>query len=81
MFRNEKAYDHAVKAFLKVADCHRQLDSIYLAAKALETAANILAQNLNQPEKSVDIYKQCSDYYIAHGTGDRAGEILDKCAK
>ena len=81
MFRNSKDYQHAIESFLKAAECHRNLDSIFLAAKALETAANLLYQHLQQPEKASDIYRQCSDYYIAHGSPDRAAEMLEKAAK
>ncbi|RUP02328.1 soluble NSF attachment protein [Jimgerdemannia flammicorona] len=52
-----------------------------MSAKDMETAAQILAQNMNQPERAADSYRRASDLYVAHGSADRAAEMLEKAAK
>jgi len=52
-----------------------------MAAKAMESAANIAAQQLKQPERASEMYKKASDLYQAHMTPDRAGEMLEKAAR
>jgi gamma-soluble NSF attachment protein len=52
-----------------------------MAAKDMELAANIAAQQLKQPERAADLYRKASDLYQAHMTPDRAAEILEKGAR
>jgi tetratricopeptide (TPR) repeat protein len=52
-----------------------------MAAKALEGAAYIANQQLNQLQNAGELYKRSSDYYLAHGSADRAAEALEKAAK
>ncbi|KAJ3159606.1 hypothetical protein HDU86_001615 [Geranomyces michiganensis] len=80
-FKNAKAFDLAVEAYTKAAECHRQLDSLFLAAKALESAASIAAQHLKQPAQAAELYRQTSEFFLAQGSHDRAGEALEKAAK
>jgi hypothetical protein len=42
--------------------------SIHLAGKALENAAFILAQNLNQPQRAAEAYQRASNYFMTQGT-------------
>lgn len=55
--------------------------SIHLAGKAIENAAFILAQNLNQPQRAAEAYQRASDYFMTQGSIDRAAEQLDKAGK
>ena len=55
--------------------------SLYMAAKSMESAANLAAQQLKQPERASEMYKKASDLYQAHMTPDRAGEMLEKAAR
>ncbi|KAJ3080247.1 hypothetical protein HK102_003190 [Quaeritorhiza haematococci] len=80
-FKVGKAYDQAVEAYVKAADCHKQLDSLFMAAKALEQAAALAAQQLKKPHDAVELYRRTSDYFLAHGSPDRAAEVLEKAAK
>ncbi|KAI8922460.1 soluble NSF attachment protein [Powellomyces hirtus] len=80
-FKNARAYDYCVEAYVKAAEGHRQLDSLFLAAKALESAATIAGQQLKQPAQSADLYRQTSEFFLAQGSHDRAGEALEKAAK
>ena len=41
--------------------------SIHLAGKALENAAFILAQNLNQPQRAAEAYQRASNYFMTQG--------------
>jgi hypothetical protein len=52
-----------------------------MAAKTMESAANLAAQQLKQPERASEMYKKASDLYQAHMTPDRAGEMLEKAAR
>lgn len=68
-------------ALVKAAECHKNLNSIFMAAKALEGAAHIANQQLNQLQLAGELYKRSSDHYLAHGSADRAAEALEKAAK
>ncbi|KAJ3037652.1 hypothetical protein HDV00_001457 [Rhizophlyctis rosea] len=80
-FRAAKAYDHCVEAFMKAAEAHKELGSLFMAAKALETAASIAVQQLSKPDHGAALYKQTSDFFLAQGSPDRAAESLEKAAK
>lgn len=43
------------------------MNSIHLAGKALENAAFILAQNLNQPQRAAEAYQRASNYFMTQG--------------
>ncbi|KAI8809571.1 soluble NSF attachment protein [Cladochytrium replicatum] len=81
IFKNGRAYDQAVEAHIKAADCHKNLDSLFLAAKQLESAANISVQQTRRLDEAADLYRRTSDYFLAHGSPDRAAEMLEKAAK
>lgn len=52
-----------------------------MSAKAMETAAQIVAQNMKQPERAAEAYRRASELFVTHGSGDRAAEMLEKAAK
>lgn len=52
-----------------------------MAGRALENGANILLQNMGQPERAADMYKRASELYMRNMTPDRAAEMLEKSAK
>ncbi|KAF9973729.1 hypothetical protein BGZ73_002998 [Actinomortierella ambigua] len=80
-FKAGKSYDQAVQAFVKASDAMAMASSIFMAARAMENAANVALQNLNQPERAADMYKKASEYYTQNMTPDRAAEMLEKSAK
>lgn len=77
LFRNAKDYNRAVESLLKGAECHRILHSMFLAAKAIETAASLTLQHLKSPERASELYHQSSGYFLAQGSPDRAGELME----
>ncbi|KAJ3186125.1 hypothetical protein HK101_009732 [Irineochytrium annulatum] len=81
MFKNAKAYDHAVEAFVKSAAANKEEGSLFIAAKQLETAAQLLAQHMKKPQDAAKLYQQASDYFLAHGSPDRAAEMFEKAGK
>jgi hypothetical protein len=52
-----------------------------MAAKSLESSAQLTLEFLKKPAQAADLFKKTSDYYLAHGTSDRAAEALEKAAK
>ncbi|KAJ3294585.1 hypothetical protein HK104_003480 [Borealophlyctis nickersoniae] len=80
-FKGAQAYDHAVEAFIKAANGHKEMGSLFMAAKALESGAAIAAQQLKRLDQAADLYRQTSDFFIAQGSPDRAGDALEKAAK
>lgn len=67
-------------AYIKASECYRKLDSMFMAAKAVENAASIYAQQ-KQAEKAAETYRLTSDYYHANGSADKAADALEKAAK
>ncbi|KAI7887860.1 uncharacterized protein EV154DRAFT_426736 [Mucor mucedo] len=80
-FKIAKSYDQAVQAYAKASEALFKADAIHLAGKAMESAAFILAQNLNQPQRAAEAYQRASDYFMTQGSIDRAAEQLDKAGK
>ncbi|CAG8501330.1 815_t:CDS:2 [Diversispora eburnea] len=80
-FKAARSYDQAIQAYQKASDALFKSDSIYMAAKTIESAANLAAQQLKQPERAAEMYKKASDLYQAHMAPDRAGEMLEKGAR
>ncbi|KAI8818496.1 soluble NSF attachment protein [Fimicolochytrium jonesii] len=80
-FKNARAFDQACEAYVKASECHRHLDSLFLAAKSLDAAALLTTTHLSQPAHAADLYRQVSDLFLAQGSADRAGESLEKGAK
>jgi phosphoglycerate-specific signal transduction histidine kinase len=52
-----------------------------LAGKATESAAFIIAHNLNQPQRAADAYQRASNFFMTQGSIDRAAEQLDKAGR
>ncbi|KAJ3217282.1 hypothetical protein HDU67_008194 [Dinochytrium kinnereticum] len=66
-----------LKLTLKVLQRIRKKDP----GKQLEQAGQILAQFLQKPEEASKLYREASNYFLAHGSPDRAAEMLEKAAK
>ncbi|KAJ3118569.1 hypothetical protein HDU96_000521 [Phlyctochytrium bullatum] len=81
IFSNAKAYDHAVEAYLKSATANKEEGSLFIAGKQLEQAAQLLSQQLQKPQEAAKVFQEASDYFTAHGSPDRAAEMLEKAAK
>lgn len=41
--------------------------STHLAGKSMESAAQILAQNLHQPDRAADAYRRASELFVTQG--------------
>ncbi len=54
---------------------------LYMAAKALENAALLSSQQPKGAQEAADLYRKTSDYYLAHGSADRAADCLEKAAR
>ncbi|RCI04333.1 hypothetical protein CU098_012623 [Rhizopus stolonifer] len=80
-FKIAKSNDQAVQAYIKASDALSKADAIHLAGKALENAAFILAQNLNQPQRAAELYQRASNYFMTQGSIDRAAEQLEKAGR
>ncbi|KXS22082.1 TPR-like protein [Gonapodya prolifera JEL478] len=80
-FKSCNAFEDAVSAYLKCAECQEKLDSLFPSAKSLESAAVILAQQLKRPEDAADMYKRVSDVLALNGSADKAAEMLERAAK
>ncbi|KAI8047971.1 soluble NSF attachment protein [Gilbertella persicaria] len=80
-FKIAKSNDQAVQAYIKASDALSKADAIHLAGKALENAAFILAQNLNQPQRAAELYQRASNYFMTQGNIDRAAEQLEKAGR
>ncbi|KAI8854480.1 soluble NSF attachment protein, partial [Chytridium lagenaria] len=81
IFRNAKAYDHAVEAYAKSAAANKEEGSLFIAGKQLEQGAQILAQFLQKSDEAAKLFREASNYFLAHGSPDRAAEMLEKAAK
>ncbi|KAI9025594.1 soluble NSF attachment protein, partial [Hyaloraphidium curvatum] len=80
-WKQAKSFEEAAETYIKAAECYRQLDSMFMAAKATENAASIYVNNLKLPAKASAAYKITSEYYAANGTPDKAADALEKAAK
>ncbi|KAI9357073.1 hypothetical protein DFJ73DRAFT_822043 [Zopfochytrium polystomum] len=80
-FKSSRAYDHAVEAHIKCANAYKNLDTIYLAARQLEQAAILMIQQLKKPVEGAHLYREASNYFVAHGSGDKGADVLEKAAK
>ncbi|KAG0344316.1 hypothetical protein BG005_001897 [Podila minutissima] len=80
-FKVAKSYDRAVQAFTKASDAMVSASSLFMAGRALENGANVLLQNMGQPERAADMYKRASELFMRNMTPDRAAEMMEKSAK
>ncbi|ORX60050.1 TPR-like protein [Piromyces finnis] len=80
MFRAQHSSEHAVEAFMKAAEAHKNSNSMYLAAKCSETAASILEKD-NKVEESCRNYELASQEYFMGNSPDRAAAMLFNAAK
>jgi hypothetical protein len=77
LYRLEKDDLKAIACFEKVAYCHEQLNSLYLGAKAIETAASIC----KTPSKQSELYYRANELYILGMSPDRACGMIEKAAQ
>ncbi|KAI8579242.1 hypothetical protein K450DRAFT_243462 [Umbelopsis ramanniana AG] len=80
-FKVGKSYEQAVQAYNKASEALLKADATHLAGKAMESAAQILAQNLHQPDRAADAYRRASELFVTQGSVDRGAEQLEKAAK
>jgi len=80
MFRAQHSNEHAVDAFMKAAEAHRNSNSMYLAAKCSETAASILEKD-KKIEESCKNYDLASQQYFMGNSPDRAAAMLFNAAR
>ncbi|KAI9260494.1 hypothetical protein BDA99DRAFT_512285 [Phascolomyces articulosus] len=80
-FKLAKSYDQAVQAYLKASEAFFKADATHLAGKALENAALLLAQQLNQPQRAAEFYQRASNMFMTGGSIDRAAEQLEKAGR
>ncbi|KAI8384375.1 uncharacterized protein BYT42DRAFT_493520 [Radiomyces spectabilis] len=80
-FKIAKSYEQAVQAYGKASEALFKTDALHLAGKAMESAALILAQNLNQPQRAAEAYQKASDLFMTQGSIDRAAEQLEKAGR
>ncbi|KAJ3099443.1 hypothetical protein HK100_004886 [Physocladia obscura] len=80
-FRNAKAYEYAVEALTKAAECYSKQDALYLAGKHIETAAVMQQTNGKNPKDAARLFKQAADIFVSHGSEQKAAECLEKAAK
>ncbi|KAI9591869.1 hypothetical protein BDF19DRAFT_453330 [Syncephalis fuscata] len=82
-FRAAQQYESAAKAFIKASDAYNKSNSLFLAAKAMETAGSMYQQQKHTDDEArcADCFQQASNLYQAHGSADRAAEILEKAGK
>ncbi len=52
-----------------------------MAAKAMEMSAGIAAQQLKRYPEAASSYQKASNFFMAHGSVDRASDCLEKAAK
>ncbi|CAG8436322.1 9071_t:CDS:2 [Funneliformis caledonium] len=54
-FKAARSFDQAIQAYQKASDAMFKSDSLYMAAKSMESAANLAVQQLKQPERASEI--------------------------
>ncbi|KAI9321548.1 hypothetical protein BX666DRAFT_1851168 [Dichotomocladium elegans] len=80
-FKNAKSYDQAVQAYMKASEAFFKADGTHLAGKAVENAAQLVAQNLNQPQRAAELYQRASNFFMTAGSIDRAAEQFQKAGR
>ncbi|KAI9472919.1 hypothetical protein BDB00DRAFT_793510 [Zychaea mexicana] len=83
-FKLARSYDQAVQAYLKASEAFFKADATHLSGKALENAALLLAQQLNQPQRAAELYQRASNMFMTRvhaGSIDRAAEQLEKAGR
>jgi hypothetical protein len=70
-----------IDAYIKAANSHKQVGSYFMAAKAMENAGSLAVQQLKNYKTGANYYKSASDFFIAHGSPDKAADCLEKAAK
>ena len=79
-FKNGKAYEQAIAAYLKCAEVQHQGGARFHAAKSYESAAMIY-KDMKQLLKVGEMIERASDLYLEHGTPDTAAICLERGGK
>lgn len=79
-FKVAKDHAQAQVAFIKAAESHRAIKSLYHAGQSLENAATA-AKELRQMSAYLDLVKQAAMAYREHGQGAAAAESLVKAGR
>jgi len=80
LYKNQKIYDKAKAAYLTLSEAQYKLDAVALAAKSVESAAQMTKENGNSDE-SAELYERASGLYRENGTVEKSCECLTKAAK
>jgi len=80
MFKAQRSYEHAVEAYIKAAEAHKNSNSLYLAAKCSEAAASILEKD-NKTEEACRNYELASQEFFMSNSPERAAAMLFNAAK
>lgn len=79
-FRTAKAFDQSKNSYLKAADCHKQTNSWFHAAKCYDQAILICNESKNLSEIK-GFAEKASSLYQQHGSADAGATVLEKAAK
>jgi len=81
IFKNVKQWNDAIVSHQKASDAYSRADQLFMAAKSLESQAQIYAQHLNQASKAAGTLEAASRLYRLHASPDKAGEVLERAGK
>jgi tetratricopeptide (TPR) repeat protein len=79
-YKNAQNYLGAKNAFKKAAECLKQADLSFLAAKNYESAA-MMAKEMSQTDESVSLIEESAKHFRLTGNPDKAAEVLIKAAR
>lgn len=77
-YKQAKAWEGMADCFVRAAECYAALDSVFLSAKAFDSA--VMGYEKTNVPKAIDACKRASAAYQIHGTSDRACDLLAKAA-
>ncbi len=80
-FRVGKAMPRAVEAYVKSSAEHEEFDSLFMAAKHLESAAVLERDSMKQPDRAVELFERASKLHQLDGRTDAAAEALSKAGR
>jgi uncharacterized protein (UPF0261 family) len=79
-YKVAKEHGRSKEAFLKAAESHRAIKSVYHAAKSLENAA-AAALALGDGKGGTELIQQAAYAYRENGTPAQAAEVLEKAGQ
>eukprot|EP01086_Lenisia_limosa_P016142 TRINITY_DN5732_c0_g1_i1.p1 TRINITY_DN5732_c0_g1~~TRINITY_DN5732_c0_g1_i1.p1 ORF type:complete len:291 (-),score=95.31 TRINITY_DN5732_c0_g1_i1:66-938(-) len=80
MFRSQKQFEEAKKAYLRAADCDKNNMADYAVGKATEDAANMCTE-MKKKDEALVLMEEAAQFYQRASTPDKAGQTLTKAAK